>query len=102
MQRRSFLTGLTGALLKGASAEPAPCWLDVAAPFIVVDPKQQISSQLLLTATCFPGIDGYRDTHYATEYQVALYDHTGKEIPLDSGGRLEVGSLRPTLINMAE
>jgi hypothetical protein len=101
MQRRTFLTGLTGALVN-APAEPAPCWLDVAAPFVVVDPAQQITTELLLTATCFPGIDGFRDTHYATEYQVALYDHTGAEIPLDSGGKLEVGSLRPTLLNLRD
>jgi hypothetical protein len=102
MQRRAFLTGLTGALVQSAPAESAPCWLDVAAPFIVVDPKQQLSSQILLTATCFPGIDGYRDNHLATEYQIDLYDHTGKPIPLDNNGRLEVASLHPTLVNMAD
>jgi hypothetical protein len=67
-----------------------------------VDPELQLSSQILLTATCFPGVDGYRDTHYATEYEIDLYDHTGKAVPLENNGRLEVGSLRPTLVNLAE
>jgi hypothetical protein len=102
MQRRAFLTGLTGALLPSAPAESAPCWLDVAAPFIAVDPKLQLSSQILLTATCFPGVDGFRDTHFSTEYEIDLYDHTGKPIPLDRNGRLEVASLRPTLVNLAD
>ena len=85
-----------------APAEPAPCWLDVAAPFVVVDPAQQLTSEILLTATCFPGIDGYREARYATEYQIDLYAPGGQEIPLDSHGKLEVPSLRPTLVNLAE
>src|SRR5215831_5999129 len=102
MQRRAFLSGLTGALIPSAPAEPAPCWLDVAAPFIAVDPKLQLTSQILLTATCFPGVDGFRDAHFATEYEIDLYDHAGKPIPLDNHGRIEVASLRPTLVNLAE
>ncbi len=110
IERRAFLSGLTGALF-GAQARAqkptaivtaAPCWLDVAAPFVVVDPTQDLSTEILLTATCFPGIEGYRDAHNATEYQILLFDHTGKEIPLDSHGRLEIPALRPTLLKMSE
>src|ERR1039458_4593318 len=100
VDRRTFLSGLAGSFLT-ASVEPlrsapqypqtattapdgAPgdtpgsdCWLDVAAPFIVVDPAQQLTTQLLLTATCFPGVDGYRDQPYATEDQILLFDESG-------------------------
>ena len=123
IDRRTFLSGLAGSFLV-ASAEPlrsssqspqttkaAPdpihgdaaagaCWLDVAAPFVVVDPAQQLTTQLLLTATCFPGIDGYRDLHHATEYQILLFDDAGKEIKLDNAGKLEIPAMRPTLVDL--
>jgi hypothetical protein len=101
MQRRTFLTGLTGALVS-APAEAAPCWLDVAAPCVVVDPAQKLTTEILLTATCFPGIDGYRDSRFATEYQILLYGPGGEEIPLDNHGKLEVASLHPTLVNLSQ
>ena len=109
--RRSFLASLAGSVLAGetvsAAAPPATqqsgaCWLDVAAPFVVVDPAQQLSTELLLTATCFPGIDGYKNSHYATEYQILLFDASGKEIKLENGGRLSIPALRPTLLSMKE
>ena len=112
IDRRAFLSGLTGSLFGAAergrrrSPDPAAlagvCWLDVAAPFVVVDPAQQLSTEMLLTATCFPGIDGYRDSHNATEYQILLYDAAGKEIQLDNAGKLEIPALRPTLVSMKE
>jgi hypothetical protein len=123
VDRRTFLSSLAGSFLvgsaeslRGAPQYPqtakatsdaalggsagAACWLDVAAPFVVVDPAQQLSAQLLLTATCFPGIDGYRDLHHATEYQILLFDNTGKEIKLDNGGKLEIPAMRPTLLDL--
>ncbi len=111
IDRRSFLTSLAGSLFVGASvsaaAPPATqqsgaCWLDVAAPFVVVDPAQQLSTELLLTATCFPGIDGYKNSHYATEYQILLFDASGKDIKLDNGGRMSIPALHPTLLSMKE
>lgn len=111
VDRRGFLASLAGSMLAGEAAIAAPqqalspqttCWLDVAAPFVVVDPSQQLATELLLTATCFPGIDGYRDARYATEYQILLYDASGKEIALDNGGKLSIPSLRPTLLSMKE
>ena len=123
IDRRTFLSGLAGSFfvtsdrLQGApqyppqAAKVAPdaavgnatgdvCWLDVAAPFVVVDPAQQLTTQLLLTATCFPGVEGYRDQHNATEYQVLLFDNAGKEIKLDNSGKLEIPAMRPTLLDM--
>jgi hypothetical protein len=121
MDRRAFLASLAGSWLVGAG-EPAygspqypvadlakksdaaagACWLDVAAPLVVCDPAQQLTSELLLTATCFPGIEGYKDSHYSTNYQILLYDAAGKEIKLDQGGRLNIPALRPTLVSMQE
>ena len=123
IDRRTFLSGLAGSFfvasadrLQGspqdpqaarmAAADGAPgdtvgaCWLDVAAPFVVVDPAQQLTTQLLLTATCFPGVEGYRDQHYATEYQILLFDEAGKEIKLDNNGKIEIPAMRPTLLDM--
>ena len=115
IDRRAFLSGLAGSFFVASAApqypgppNPAPaatgetCWLDVAAPFIVADPAQHLSTEILLTATCFPGVDGYRDTRHATEYQLLLFDHTGKEIPLENAGKLEIPALRPRLVNLQE
>jgi len=115
IDRRVFLSSLAGSLLPAAaqtpySSKPAAllpandglCWLDVAAPFVVIDPALQLSTEILLTATCFPGIEGYRDSRYATEYQVLLYDSTGKEVHLENNGRFEIPSLRPTVLNVKE
>ncbi len=111
IDRRSFLTSLAGSLFVSEAVPAAPrpatppsgaCWLDVAAPFVVVDPSQQLSTEILLTATCFPGIDGYRNTNYATEYQILLFDASGKEIRLDNNGRLSIPAMRPTLLSMRE
>ena len=120
MDRRTFLASLAGSLVL-ASAEPfrggepllapthappgaAPgaCWLDIAAPFIAEDPAMQLGTQLLLTSTCFPGVEGYRDPRYATEYQILLYNANGEEIPLGAGGKLEIPAMRPTLLRMAD
>jgi hypothetical protein len=104
IDRRTFLAGLAGPLLAPpAEARPvspaAPCWLDIAAPFVVADPAQSLSTEILLTATCFPGVDGYRDSHYATQYQVLLYDASGKEMRLDHDGKFEVPALHPTVLD---
>jgi hypothetical protein len=124
IDRRTFLSGLAGSfffasadrlqgspqypqIAKGPAADTAlgqapgeACWLDVAAPFVVLDPAQQLTTQLLLTATCFPGVEGFREQRYATEYQILLFDAAGKEIHLDNAGKLEIPAMRPTLLDM--
>src|SRR5262249_33707673 len=106
LDRRQFLAGLAGSIVAGATRplaaragpdrqEPTPsliphgarsgggpmpapsCWLDVAAPFVVVDSKQGLNTQMLFTATCFPGVEGFRSTANATEYEVLLFDANG-------------------------
>src|SRR5665213_127503 len=105
IDRRTFLSGIASPLVTTAaetSPQGPPCWLDVAAPFIAEDPAGNLSTSLLLTATCFPGTEGFRNTQAATEYQILLYDHTGREIPLDNHGKLEVPAMRPRLLKMSE
>jgi len=120
IDRRTFLAGLAGSWMVGSgeaaqsasqyltapadpgAAAPLACWLDVAAPLVVNDPSQQLTSELLLTGTCFPGVEGYKDSHFSTNYQILLFDASGKEIKLDQDGRLNVPAMRPTLVNMKE
>jgi len=75
--------------------------LDVAAPFVVVDRDLKISTEILLTATCFPGVDGYINPRNATEYEVLVYDASGKDVRLDRS-KLEIPSLHPTLLNLQQ
>jgi hypothetical protein len=111
LDRRVFLSCLTGPLLTTAaspvSASPATvaapvCSLDIAAPFIACDPSQGLSTSLLFTATCFQGVEGFRESRFATEYQILLYDHKGREIPLDHAGKVEVSAMRPTLLDLGK
>ena len=114
IDRRTFLSGLAGSFaatqavsaaqqnLIPSTVPPETCWLDVAAPFVSVDPAQKFNTEILLTATCFPGAEGFRETRYATEYQILLFDHSGKEIHLDNSGRLEIPAMRPTLLDMRQ
>src|SRR5579863_5934692 len=113
IDRRAFLSSLAGSLF-AASAEPQypatlnppttgeTCWLDVAAPFVIADPALDLSTDILLTATCFPGADGYRESRYATDYQILLFDANGKEIPLDNAGKVEIPALRPKLVRVSD
>ena len=126
---RQFLAGLAGSIVAGATSPlaarggterqdpsptlvphgqraagapmPAPsCWLDIAAPFVVVDSKQGLNTQMLFTATCFPGVEGFRNSANATEYEVLLFDANGKDVKLDNDGHLDIPAMRPTLVNM--
>ncbi len=124
IDRRTFLSGLAGSFV-GASAlalrapvlsasqypeKSAPartaadrsCWLDVAAPFVVEDAGLGIGTELLLTATCFPGIDGYSDARFGTEYEVLLYDAQGREVNTAGAGRMLISSMRPTVVRTSE
>ena len=119
IDRRTFLSGLAGSFLvasadrlQGSQQYPqiarAPaatekseaCWLDVAAPFVVVDPAQQLYHPTAIDRYLLPRSEGFRDQHYATEYQVLLFDAAGKEIKLDNAGKLEIPAMRPTLLDM--
>src|SRR5271169_6147428 len=104
LDRRTFISCLAGSLIASSaqsfagnlpfaaalknqhpvtSLTPDVCWLDVAAPFVTTDPALGISTNFLLTASCFPGVDGFRDPKNQTDYQIQLYDATGRDVPLD-------------------
>jgi hypothetical protein len=123
LDRREFLAGLTGSLavvsLHAASARAAPqagrpqdygatsvalksCWLDVCAPFVVEDSKLGLGTEILLTATCFPGADGFRNSEYGTEYTVELFDAQGREIQLGSAGRMVIPAMRPRVLRVSQ
>jgi hypothetical protein len=61
-----------------------------------------MGTEILLTATCFPGIEGYRDSNFGTEYRIELFDAHGREIKLDSAGRVVIPAMRPELLRMGE
>jgi hypothetical protein len=124
LDRRAFLAGLTGSLAAAASVRSAPagsqqhypydkppapqpvqlksCWLDVSAPFVIEDPSLGISTEILLTATCFPGVEGYRESGFGTEYRVELFDPQGREISVGSAGRLVIPAMRPKVLRIGE
>jgi hypothetical protein len=108
--RRDFLSGVSFSLLSltvsqtalGATTVPG-CWLDVCAPFIVEDPSRGVTSELILTSDNFTGVSGYEDSRNATEYEIYLYDSTGRAI--GDGGiarRLSVPALRTTVIPVSQ
>jgi hypothetical protein len=121
LDRRTFLSGLAGSLVAASALRAAPgqypqypttpvtakpaakdCWLEICAPFVVEDPALELGTEILLTATCFPGIEGFRDTRYGTEYQVELFDAQGREIPLGSAKRVQIPAMRPTVLRMGD
>lgn len=117
LDRRAFLAGLASSLAGASVSLPAralaqysaaktgaggTCWLDVAAPFVVNEPRLGLSTELLLTATCFPGVEGFRNSQYATEYEVELYDAAGREVRLDRARRQVISAMRPTVLDMGQ
>ena len=99
IDRRTFLGSLAGSLLLASApavsaikpfagilkappprpvVAPDACWLDVAGPFVTSNAKLGIATQFVLTATCFPGIEGFRDPKNQTAYQIVMYDPIGQ------------------------
>jgi hypothetical protein len=117
-QRRTFLSTLSGTLaaLAWPSAERHTraatsdarrsndnCWLDVAAPFVLQDAGAGLQSELVLTSDTFAGINGHQEGAFASEYEISLYDATGK--PLGPDGftkRLSVPAMHPAAIPVQE
>jgi hypothetical protein len=88
---------------------PAPtqtkstCWLDVCAPFIVVDPARSIHSEIILTSDTFVGTRGYEDHVDQTDYELYLYDANGRGIgPNGLARKLTVSAMQPTVIDVRE
>jgi hypothetical protein len=77
-----------------------PCWLDVCAPFIVEDDERGIHTEIVLTSDTFVGTRGYQDGLDATDYEIYLYDATGRAIGADGvARRLAVPAMNATIIS---
>jgi hypothetical protein len=115
MNRRGFLATISCSLTpvvaapllptRGFLAQSAPssnnqsCWLEVCAPFIVEDPGRRVQSEIVLTSDTFAGARGHEDGADSTDYEIYLYDATGKAI--GAGGiarKLNVPAMRTTVI----
>jgi hypothetical protein len=110
--RRDFLSSLSVALIPFAAptglrtqaravdgGQSPPCWLDVCAPYLIEDPTRGIHSEIILTSDTFAGARGYEDAASATEYDILLYDSTGRKA---GGRRMSVAALRTTVIPTRE
>jgi hypothetical protein len=121
MDRREFLAGVSSALVAASARaalstqypppqpEPQPaqlpgkvCWLDVCAPLLVEDPALAMTTEILLTATCFPGVDGFRNPQCGTEYHVEVFDPRGKPAPLGSAGTVLIPAMRPKSLHIGD
>ena len=54
------------------------CWLDLCAPFIVENAAAGIHSEIVLTSDTFAGERGYTGGTEQTEYEIYLYDASGR------------------------
>jgi hypothetical protein len=107
--RRRFLSALSLSLA-AHTLPPLPadtannsCWLEVAAPFLLEDAGAGLQSELVLTSDTFAGVRGYEHGAQASEYEICLYDATGK--PLGADGvtrRLRVPAMHATVLPARE
>ncbi len=123
--RRSFLSALSCSLATLASDSLAPvrrfiaeesniflpndrsCWLDVCAPFVIEDADRGMHTEIILTSDTFAGARGHQDGADATEYEIYLYDASGRAIGARShqdgvARRLTVPAMRTTVIPARE
>lgn len=115
MDRRRFLATISCSLASGGAAQLLPvsnlfarspsssnnqsCWLEVCAPFIVEDQGRGVQSEIVLTSDTFAGARGHEDGADSTDYEIYLYDATGKAIgPGGVGRKLNVSAMRTTVI----
>jgi hypothetical protein len=112
LDRRTFLSNLSCSLAPFViappvrlqrTATPAPCWLEVAAPFIAQDATLGMQSEIVLTSDTFAGARGYEDGLDATEFEICLYDATGKLLGADGmTKRLTVPAMHVTALPLRE
>lgn len=112
MDRRTFLSNFSCSLAPFVvappvqfqrAAIPAPCWLEVAVPFIAQDATLGMQSEIVLTSDTFAGARGYEDGLDATEFEICLYDATGKLLGADSvTKRLVVPAMHVTPLPLRE
>jgi hypothetical protein len=76
------------------------CWLDVCAPFVVEDPERNIHSEIILTSDTFAGRRGYSDGADKTDYEIYLYDATGRPVGANGLARkLTVPAMQTTVLS---
>ena len=121
LQRRDFLKRMQGAfggallfpLINGSgkvfgqineiATREKPCWLDLSAPFVVDDISAGIRSEIILTSDTFVGPKGHEDDRDATEYEIYLYNTSGKlAIPGEGVKRLTAPAMHTTVIPVRE
>jgi len=117
IDRRSFLSTLSCSLATLTSDSLAPvrrlfaeapknnisCWLDVCAPFIIEDAERGFHTEIILTSDTFAGASGHQDGADATDYEIYLYDATGRAIGADGVAlRLTAPAMRTTVIAARE
>jgi hypothetical protein len=112
--RRSFLASiscsLAGAIfpakiVKAESllASTAGCWLEVAAPFVVVDAELGVECDLVLTSDTFAGVAGHASGNVSTDYEICLYDAAGRVIGAENvTRRMTIPAMRTTVIPIRE
>jgi len=79
------------------------CWLDLCAPFIVENEAAGIHCEIVLTSDTFSGKKGHEDRLDATEYEIYLYDSSGKAVGTDGvAKRLTVPAMETTVISVRD
>jgi hypothetical protein len=111
--RRSFLSTLSCSLAAIASESIAPvqrllaeaspnapgCWLDVCAPLVIEDDERGLHTDIILTSDTFAGARPNQDGSDVTDYEIYLYDASGRAIgPGGATERLTVPAMRTTVI----
>jgi hypothetical protein len=79
------------------------CWLDLCAPLVIEDDERDLHTEIILTSDTFAGPRPNQDGADVTDYEIYLYDATGRAI--GSGGeprRLSVPAMRTTIIAARE
>ncbi len=110
LARRSFLSTVSSSLvtlaarpLVSAQTINPACWLDVCAPFIVEDLQRGIATEIILTSDTFAGARGHEGSASATDYEILLYDPSGRAIGSDGvARRMTIPALRTTVVPVCE
>ena len=120
VKRRTFLSHLS--CIVGATFVPLPlqeqayseggadrgknekvCWLDVAAPFVIEDSRVGLHSEIVLTSDTFNGTKGHEGGTQLTDYEIYLYDSSGKAIGKDGvAKRLTVPAMHTTVFKVRD
>jgi hypothetical protein len=74
-------------------------------PLVIEDAAANLHTDVILTSASFDGISGYKDKINLTDYEVYLYDSSGRAMP--AGGsdkvlRLTIPAMRTTVIRCAD